>query len=79
MASASLSEKNVARLRYPDKVTIVTGGTKGIGEGCVRVFGTIKYYDYGIYHQHHNCDDFILAYEIYRWNTTTTRCGTQAW
>jgi NAD(P)-dependent dehydrogenase (short-subunit alcohol dehydrogenase family) len=25
-------------LRYKDKVTIVTGGTKGIGEGCVRVF-----------------------------------------
>ena len=25
-------------MRYPDKVTIVTGGTKGIGEGCVRVF-----------------------------------------
>jgi len=27
-----------AGLRYKDKVTIVTGGTKGIGEGCVRVF-----------------------------------------
>ena len=26
-------------LRYKDKVTIVTGGSKGIGEGCVRVFG----------------------------------------
>jgi NAD(P)-dependent dehydrogenase (short-subunit alcohol dehydrogenase family) len=25
-------------MRYQDKVTIVTGGTKGIGEGCVRVF-----------------------------------------
>ncbi len=25
-------------LRYPDKVVIVTGGSKGIGEGCVRVF-----------------------------------------
>jgi NAD(P)-dependent dehydrogenase (short-subunit alcohol dehydrogenase family) len=25
-------------MRYQDKVVIVTGGTKGIGEGCVRVF-----------------------------------------
>jgi NAD(P)-dependent dehydrogenase (short-subunit alcohol dehydrogenase family) len=25
-------------MRYPDKVVIVTGGSKGIGEGCVRVF-----------------------------------------
>jgi NAD(P)-dependent dehydrogenase (short-subunit alcohol dehydrogenase family) len=25
-------------MRYKDKVTIVTGGTKGIGAGCVRVF-----------------------------------------
>jgi NAD(P)-dependent dehydrogenase (short-subunit alcohol dehydrogenase family) len=25
-------------VRYQDKVTIVTGGTRGIGEGCVRVF-----------------------------------------
>ena len=25
-------------MRYRDKVTIVTGGTKGIGEGCVHVF-----------------------------------------
>jgi NAD(P)-dependent dehydrogenase (short-subunit alcohol dehydrogenase family) len=24
--------------RYQDKVVIVTGGSKGIGEGCVRVF-----------------------------------------
>jgi NAD(P)-dependent dehydrogenase (short-subunit alcohol dehydrogenase family) len=24
--------------RYLDKVVIVTGGSKGIGEGCVRVF-----------------------------------------
>jgi NAD(P)-dependent dehydrogenase (short-subunit alcohol dehydrogenase family) len=23
---------------YADKVVIVTGGSKGIGEGCVRVF-----------------------------------------
>ena len=25
-------------MRYRDKVAIVTGGTKGIGEGCVHVF-----------------------------------------
>lgn len=25
-------------MQYPDKVVIITGGTKGIGEGCVRVF-----------------------------------------
>ena len=25
-------------MRYADKVTVVTGGSKGIGEGCVRVF-----------------------------------------
>jgi NAD(P)-dependent dehydrogenase (short-subunit alcohol dehydrogenase family) len=25
-------------VRYKDKVAIITGGTKGIGEGCVRVF-----------------------------------------
>jgi NAD(P)-dependent dehydrogenase (short-subunit alcohol dehydrogenase family) len=25
-------------MRYTDKVTIITGGSKGIGEGCVRVF-----------------------------------------
>ena len=26
-------------LRYQDKVAIVTGGCKGIGRGCVDVFG----------------------------------------
>ena len=26
-------------LRYKDKVTIVTGGSSGIGRGCVEVFG----------------------------------------
>ena len=31
-------------LRYENKVTIVTGGSKGIGEGCVREFG--KLYSY---------------------------------
>lgn len=31
-----------SHLRYKDKVAIVTGGSKGIGEGCVRVFG--KFY-----------------------------------
>jgi NAD(P)-dependent dehydrogenase (short-subunit alcohol dehydrogenase family) len=25
-------------MRYDDKVTIVTGGSRGIGEGCVRIF-----------------------------------------
>ena len=25
-------------MRYENKVVIVTGGSKGIGEGCVRVF-----------------------------------------
>src|SRR5437868_6356684 len=25
-------------MRYQDKVVIITGGSKGIGEGCVRVF-----------------------------------------
>src|SRR5512134_1971263 len=27
-------------MRYTDKVTIITGGTKGIGLGCVRIFVT---------------------------------------
>ena len=30
---------DAASLRYKDKVVIVTGGSQGIGEGCVRVFG----------------------------------------
>ena len=30
-----------ASLRYKDKVTIVTGGSKGIGEGVAREFGKL--------------------------------------
>lgn len=30
-------------LRYSGKVTIVTGGSKGIGEGIVREFGKIVF------------------------------------
>ena len=26
-------------MRYKDKITIVTGGSSGIGKGCVEVFG----------------------------------------
>ena len=26
-------------VRYKDKITIVTGGSSGIGRGCVEVFG----------------------------------------
>ena len=33
------NNEDVRGLRYKDKVTIITGGSKGIGEGCVRVFG----------------------------------------
>lgn len=33
-------------LRYKDKVVIVTGGSKGIGEGCVRVFGEWFLFNY---------------------------------
>jgi len=28
-------------MQYTDKVTIITGGSKGIGEGCVRVFAEV--------------------------------------
>ena len=31
-------------LRYKDKVTIVTGGSKGIGRGCVEVFGKFFFF-----------------------------------
>eukprot|EP01116_Phalansterium_solitarium_P003465 TRINITY_DN14296_c0_g1_i1.p2 TRINITY_DN14296_c0_g1~~TRINITY_DN14296_c0_g1_i1.p2 ORF type:complete len:285 (+),score=78.09 TRINITY_DN14296_c0_g1_i1:1018-1872(+) len=33
-----MSDFGTPQYRYLDKVTIVTGGSKGIGEGCVRVF-----------------------------------------
>lgn len=32
-------------LRYKDKVTIITGGSKGIGKGCVQVFGEYAYFE----------------------------------
>ena len=37
-------------LRYKDKVTIVTGGSKGIGRGCVEVFGMYTLY-YSIFYR----------------------------
>lgn len=30
-------------LRYAEKVVVLTGGTSGIGKGCVRVFGMWAY------------------------------------
>ncbi|XP_041367239.1 17-beta-hydroxysteroid dehydrogenase 14-like [Gigantopelta aegis] len=33
-------QTSMASLRYQDKVTIITGGSKGIGKGCVHVFVT---------------------------------------
>ena len=38
MASDNVSPQ----LRMKDKVAIVTGGCKGIGRGCVDVFGNYK-------------------------------------
>lgn len=32
-----------SRLRYKDKIVIVTGGSKGIGEGIVREFSKKDY------------------------------------
>jgi len=39
MASPSSFVARNGSLRYKDKVCIITGGSQGIGEGCVRVFG----------------------------------------
>lgn len=36
-----MDDKKEGCLRYKDKVTIVTGGSKGIGEGIVREFGKL--------------------------------------
>src|SRR5215510_8706778 len=36
--SGGTAHPRSCRVRYKDKVVIVTGGTKGIGLGCVRVF-----------------------------------------
>ena len=33
------AESEVFRMKLDDKVAIITGGTKGIGLGCARVFG----------------------------------------
>ena len=41
-------------LRYKDKVTIVTGGSSGIGKGCATVFGKC------------NCFTFSLLFLCYR-------------
>ena len=32
-----------AGIRYRDKVTIVTGGSRGIGQACVELFGRCIY------------------------------------
>ena len=37
-------DKMADSLRYKDKVIIVTGGSSGIGKGCVKVFGKIQYF-----------------------------------
>lgn len=30
-------------LRYKDKVIIITGGSSGIGKGCLQVFGKLHF------------------------------------
>eukprot|EP01113_Clastostelium_recurvatum_P034215 TRINITY_DN4613_c0_g1_i1.p1 TRINITY_DN4613_c0_g1~~TRINITY_DN4613_c0_g1_i1.p1 ORF type:complete len:291 (-),score=75.49 TRINITY_DN4613_c0_g1_i1:83-955(-) len=35
-----LEDRLAATLRYKDKVTVVTGGSAGIGEGCVKIFAS---------------------------------------
>lgn len=38
MAQTNYSKISRSGLTYPDKVVIITGGSKGIGEGCARTF-----------------------------------------
>ena len=37
-----MSAADEAGIRYEDKVTIVTGGSRGIGRSCVETFGKDK-------------------------------------
>lgn len=38
MSTRTCRRDKIACLRYKDKVTIITGGSKGIGAGCVKLF-----------------------------------------